>query len=212
RYVKENGENITNDEKKAIDKILDYDTLAERYSPEISDPVKNEFNRYSTEEDLKNYFKAWFNGLTKRPDIYIEATFNNIYGYFYPNKTSWYIYYKYDTRIVEDGFNYKYNNLSFSRDLLSSVGRSFPYIPIIGMSVNIGFNVWILCIMLTYMFYKKRCSDIIFLVPAFVLLLVCIASPVNTYFRYALPFIFGMPLMIALFLDNDRRWKNEKKR
>lgn len=212
RYVKEDEKSLSEFEKEAIDKILNYDTLKDRYDPEISDPVKNEYNRYATRDDLKRYFKAWFMGLVKRPDIYVQATLNNIYGYFYPNKTSWYIYYKYDTRIVEDGFDYSYNSLSLPRKILTGIGLAFPYIPIIGMMVNIGFNVWLLFIMLCYMFHKKRFCDIIFLAPSFVLLLVCIASPVNTYFRYALPFVFGMPLMIALFLDCDRRWKNEKER
>ena len=42
RYVKEYDDEITYDEKQAIDKILGYDTLASRYEPEKSDAVKNE--------------------------------------------------------------------------------------------------------------------------------------------------------------------------
>jgi len=55
--------------------------------------------------------------------------------------------------------------------------------------------------MIGYLIYKQKYKEIIIYLPAFIILLVCIASPVNTYFRYALPNIFGMPLMIGIFLS-----------
>lgn len=200
RYVKYNYSSLDKDEYDAIDKVLNIETLASRYKPEISDPVKNEFNKNYTSEDLKNYFKAWFKGLTKKPETYIEATLNNIYGYFYPNKTRWYVYYNYYNILNTDGIDYHYNNLGFLRKILSNFAISFPYIPILGMIVNIGFNTLILLFMITYLIYKKR--NITFLIPSFVSLLVCIASPVNAYFRYAMPYIFSMPLLISMFLYN----------
>lgn len=48
---------MTSDEKKAIDKLLNYDTIASRYNPALADPVKNEFNRYYTDNDLKTILK-----------------------------------------------------------------------------------------------------------------------------------------------------------
>ena len=45
RYVKEHGSDVTKKEKDVLDKVLGYDTLASRYEPELSDKVKNEYNR-----------------------------------------------------------------------------------------------------------------------------------------------------------------------
>ena len=199
RYVKEHEKEVTNDEKKAIDKILGYDTLKDRYKEEIADPVKNEFNKYSTKEDLKNYFVVWFEMFKKHPLTYVEATINNTYGYFYPFSTKWYIYYKYTPIIKEHGIDYHYNNLTSLRTNLSNFGNIFPYIPIIGLIVNIGFSNYLLIFMLFYLIYKKKYKEMCYLFPSFVLTLVCIASPVNTYFRYALPTIFAMPTIIAIF-------------
>ena len=205
RYVKEHSDEVTVEEKKAIDKILTYDTLANRYNPELADPVKNEYNKYATSEDLKEYFKVWFKQFTKHPGVYIESTLNNTYGYFYPLKTSWYFHSRHDTRIVEDGFKYSYSHsLKAVRDTLSSFGNVFPYIPLIGLLINIGFNTWILLFMLFYLIYKKKYSAIIYLLPSLVLLLICFASPANTYFRYALPFIFALPLNVGLFIKSIR--------
>lgn len=202
RYVKYNEEDITKEEKEIIDKILKYDTLSERYNPELSDKVKNEFNKSATREDLKEYFQAWFKMFFKHPITYIEATIENTYGYFYPIKTNWYIYYKYTNIINEDGFNYHYDDLNISRSILSTFGLIFPYIPLLGLIVNISFNIWIILFILCYLIYKKKYKEMCYLSIPLSLILVCFASPANAYFRYALPFIFGMPLIISLFIKN----------
>ena len=205
RLVKYHSDDLTSEQIEVIDKILGYDDLAERYNPELSDPVKNEYNKYATNEDLKEYFKVWFSGLIKHPGTYIEATMNNTYGYFYPEKTNWYVYYKYDDRIVEDGFSYSYNSLGTLRNVLSNYAVCFPYIPVIGLISNIGFNVWIILVLLTYAIYKKLYKNIVILSPVLALILVCILGPANTYFRYALPFIFAMPFIFAVFLEKQSK-------
>ena len=204
RYVKYHEEDLTAEDKKIIDKVLGYNDLADRYDPELADPVKNNYNKYTTNEELKEYFKVWFKGLIKHPGTYIDATINNVYGYFYPNKLSWYVYYKYDTRIIKDGFDYHYNSLKLSRDILSGFAVSFPYIPIVGLISNIGFNVWIIFILLAYAIYKKLYNKIIILAPVLALILVCVVGPANTYFRYALPFVFAMPFIIGVFLEKRK--------
>ncbi len=202
RYVNEYDSELSEKDKKIIDQVLEYDTLATRYNPELADPVKNKFNRYYKSEDLKEYFKVWKKGLFKHPITYIEATVHNTYGYFYPFKTNWYFYHKYDTRIVKKGFDYHYNSLSSERNFLTIIATIFPYIPVIGFLVNIGFNSWILLFMVCYLIYQKKYKSLVVLLPSFVLLLVCVASPANTYFRYALPNIFAMPLLFGIFLKD----------
>jgi len=209
RYVKVYNNELTKKQIKKIDKILNIVTLGERYDPNLADPVKNEFNKYYSNKELKEYFEVWFECLLKHPNVYIEATLNNVYGYFYPVKTNWYIYYKYDTRIVEDGFNYHYNKLEKSRNILSTYGKIFVYIPVIGLIVNIGFNTWLILLMISYLLYKKKYKKLIYLLPSLILVLVCVESPANTYFRYALPYIFGMPLMYGIFISKEEeiKWK-----
>lgn len=198
RYVKYNYSSLDSGEKEAIDKVLELDTLADRYEEEISDPVKNKFNKNANKNDLKKYFIAWFKGFKKNPETYIESTLNNVYGYFYPNKTRWYVYYNYYNILEENNIDYHYNKLSNLRNILSNYAIIFPYIPILGLIVNIGFNTLILLFMCIYLITKRK--NIIFLIPSLTVLMVCIASPVNAYFRYAMPYIFSMPLLISMFL------------
>ncbi|MBR3117340.1 MAG: hypothetical protein IKF36_05685 [Bacilli bacterium] len=208
RYVKEHGDEVSLKEKTVIDKILGYETLASRYNPELADPVKNEYNKYATNEDLKDYFGVWFDEFKKHPKTYVEATINNTYGYFYPLKTSWYYHSRLDTRIVEDGFDYHYNGLKNTRKVLDSIGQAYPYIPILGLLINIAFNVWVILFMFMYFLYKKKYSSNIYLLPSLVLILVCFASPANTYFRYALPFVFALPLNIGIFIKENKLKKD----
>ena len=208
RYVKYYDKDLSKNDIKVIDKVLGYETLAKRYNPTISDPVKNEFNKYTTKKELLAYLKVWFKCFFKHPLVYIEATLNNIYGYFSPQSTNWYIYYKYDTRITEDKLvNYHYNNLSSLRLILSSFAQGFPYIPLIGLISNIGFNTWLLLGLTTYSIFKKKKEYLIVLSPLLISLLICVASPVNTYFRYAMPFIFIMPFIFTLIIT---RLKNNE--
>ena len=200
RYVKEHGDEVSDKERDVIDTVLGYDTLADRYKPELADPVKNNFNKYSSSDDLKDYFKVWFKELKKHPKTYIEATINNTYGYFYPSKTNWYIYYKYNHTITYDGFDYHYNSLKIPRYILASYGIAFPYIPILNILVNIAINVWILLFMGAYYLYRKKYREIIYLLPCYILILVCFASPANAYFRYALPYVFALMLNLGLFV------------
>lgn len=214
RYVKEHGDSITLKEQEVIDQILGYDDLKDRYKPFIADPVKNEFNKDATSEDLMEYFKVWFHGLLKHPDTYLQATMNNVYGYFYPNSTRWYIYYKYDDRITQnDLVDYHYNNLTGIRQVLTGYGVSFPYIPGIGMISNIGFSSWILFLLIYFVFNQRKKELLIVLAPSLVSLLICVASPVNCYFRYAMPYIFILPFLVVViqYVLNKKEGYYEKR-
>ena len=203
RYIKYHEKDISKNDKKQINKILKYNVIKKKYNPELSDPVKATFNKDYTKEDLTNYFKVWMKGFFKHPITYVEATINNTYGYLCPLKTNWYIYYKYRDELKEqDKIDYHYNELEKSRYVLSGYGVVFQFIPVIGLLVNIGFNSWILLYLLYYLFINKRYKEITILLPGLVSLLVCFASPANTYFRYALPYVASAPLIIYLIINN----------
>ena len=210
RYVKYHENELTQNDKEIIDKILDISDLKDRYDPTFADNVKNKFNKYTTNEDLKKYFNVWFKGLIKHPITYTEATINNTFGYFYPNTYRWYIYYNYDSRLKDCGFDYHYNNLDNLRNILSSYGVLFPYIPILGLIVNIGFNTWLIILIFSFIIKLKKYKYLNYLIPSIILILVCIASPVNTYFRYALPNVFAMPIIICMYLNIRKEVVYEK--
>lgn len=212
RYVKYHSDELSEKDIEIIDFVLNYDTLAERYSPEIADPVKNEYNKYTTSKDLLDYFAVWFKGLIRHPGTYIDATLNNTYGYIYLNVHSWYIYCNFDERVTKDNLvNYSFNNMSGLRDFLMTYANIFPYIPVVGLLSSIGTNTWWLLILSVYLIANKKNRYLIALIPLYGSLLFCFVSPVNTYFRYAMPYMFILPVLTMLLLGEVRGVKNEKK-
>ena len=206
RLVKYHKDIISEEDLKVIDKILIVDTLADRYEPILSDKVKNEFNKNATKEDISAYFKVWFKYLLKEPACYINATLNNTTGYFYPYKLRWYFYHNYDTRVTvgEKSVNYHYNKLGIIRDILSTYAIIYPYIPVIGLLSNIGFGLFSIMYLIANLIDKKKKEFILVLIPLIISILVCLVGPANTYFRYAMPYLFVLPtLEILLKLEKE---------
>ena len=58
------------------------------YDPDISDYVKNLYNKDASKEDLNGFFCVWFKYLKKYPFMYVESVINSTYGYFYPGKST----------------------------------------------------------------------------------------------------------------------------
>lgn len=202
---------ISSTDKKAIDKILTYDTLKDRYNPKLADPVKNEYNKYTESEDLKNYFIAWTHGLIKHPVVYIDATLNNTYGYFYPNTHNWYVYGRFKDTITKDGLvNYSWNeSTQFLRTTLYGWANAFPYIPFVGSISNIALGFWAMLIISAYLITNKNKKYLITLIPMYGSWIFCILSPANTYFRYAMPYLFVLPVVIVLLLSIKRETINK---
>ena len=201
RYVINHEDELTNSDKEIIGTIIDYDIIKTKYNSKLSDPIKNTYNKFATKEDLAHYFKVWFKGLAKHPMTYVDATVNNVYGYFDPGDISWYIYYKFNPVVTKNGLvDYHYNNLSMLRNILTLYGTTFICIPLIGLISNIGINAWIVIAYTIWILREKRFKYIVMVLPALISLLICIASPVNTYFRYAMPFVFPNLFLIGTWL------------
>ena len=61
RYIKYHEEDLTEEDKKNISGLLNYDIIKTKYKPKLSDPVKATFNKYATKEDFVNYAKYLYN-------------------------------------------------------------------------------------------------------------------------------------------------------
>lgn len=198
---------IDDNDKEIINNIIDYNSIKEKYNPELSDPIKNTFKNESTNEDLINYLKVWFKYLLKEPRIYLEATLNNMYGYFYPNTQNWYFYHQKYNVLNDAGFDYHYNNLDILRHILYGYGEIFAYIPFLNLFVNIGITTWIYFYLTSYLMETKNKKYILLLLPAFSIILCCILGPVNTYYRYVIPYSFSLPTILGFIYINKKTTK-----
>lgn len=215
RYVRDYGDEVTEEERKAIDRVLDYDKLGEVYDPNISDPVKKTFNEDADSEDLKAYFKVWFQMFLKHPGCYIEATLNNYYGYFYmgnddTDRRSRY-YESFSTkcmeeRIDEKGFDFHHlDTFKGVRKFLEMVSELVLHSPMLAAVQASAFYTWLVLLGTGYLLMFRRYRDIVILLPAFSILLVSFVSPVNgtIYFRYMLALMFVMPVLTGAVIKSS---------
>lgn len=210
RYVRDYGYEVTEEEKQVINTILNYNLLAEKYNPDLSDPIKKLYNENATNDDLTNYFRIWFQMLLKRPEVYVQATMNNVYGYFYFSKQATPIY---EWTWAEEcmnqvntkgGFQFRFNNsMEPIRIFYSNYSELFKKFPCISLLHSSAIYSWLLMIGVTYAIRKKEYKHLIAYAPLWTLLLFCIISPSNgnRYFRYIYPIAYCLPVVIGVQLS-----------
>lgn len=205
RYIAEYGDEVTDEEKKAIDTILDYDSLAEKYDPRISDPVKNTFRKDSTKEDLINYFKVWLQQFKKHPLTYFKATMNQNYYLLYPCIEDAALY---NTTIIS-GYESTVELLEMNeiqtfktaREILANWNRTLFFMPVIGMFSSTAFYNIILLFLFIYAIHFKMKKIFLLFVPLIINDLIIVAAPViHGHVRYAFPIIYSMPIVVAMYL------------
>jgi hypothetical protein len=207
RYVKEYPKDVTDKEKETISKVLNYNKIAKKYNPEKSDSVKKQYNKDCTKQDIKDYLKIWIKMFKKHPSVYFDAFCNNYYGYMYPESEVQDLGTGYvnnaDPILSKTGqFNYRYiKKFKTGRRVLKQLTNLSYKLPIIAWPINIALNNWLLIGILIYLVCKKKYKYIVYLLPGLSVLIVCFASPLNSCYRYSLPIIFMMPLILSIFIN-----------
>lgn len=216
RYVCEYGEEVTEEEKEAINAILPYDKLPELYDPKKSDDVKFKYNQQADSDDLKAYFKVWFKQFCKHPGTYFEATLNNIYGFFYADFYSP-LMHKSISGVADSHEDIK---ISWSDNSLLTTGRGVVIhgvrfaqrVPVVGLLFSVGFMSISVIICSVILLYQRKGRYLLAFMPAILSVLVCIASPDNGNYRYSMPIAFMVPLMVIfVLLKSKEKTKTEKR-
>lgn len=235
RFVKEHGDEVTEEEKAAINQLLDYDRLEVLYKPELSDPVKFTYNQHASRADLVNYFKVWFRQFLNHPDTYVQATVNNIYGYFYLDTNQQPLFFKFhnltekyykkllDTGVLDEVAllnipekaeldQFKVNSSSLFSPLRQGIKYMFKFVlkvPGLGLLFTVGFYTWVIIICLIVYIYQKKTNYMIAFLPMILSILVLVLSPQNQNWRYILPLVFTLPFMIGFVFFKEEKVNKE---
>lgn len=210
RYFRDRREEVTEEEWEAVSAVLDANSIGEKYNPTNSDPVKATFHEEATQEELMTYFIVWFKMGLKHPRVYVQATFNNYYIYFYPG-----------AKLVNNSYSYSWSQncieeINNAEDL-KRMGCSFHYpealdsartayemlrerifeLPVFSLLKSSAAYVWMLVILVFYLIKERIYKGLALTIPLVLSVGVCILSPRNgDYFRYlycvsvCLPVIF----------------------
>ena len=213
RYVVEHPNDVSDDERQAVDRILGFKGLAERYDPLRADNVKDyaaPICRDATPAEWKSYFDAWVSMGLRHPGCYMEATLHNYYGYFYVSKMNNQLYrVKRSDKIM--GLTNEATGFDFHRFTEGPVAKAtdfdeaysfvFRRVPIISLALNSAAWCWLLLLVTAYAIRRRWRYAIPALAMLWLVMLVFLAGPCNgaNYNRYVYPIAFILPFMLALF-------------
>lgn len=211
RYVRQYGAELTPEERSSLNTVLNVDSLSQVYDPNISDPVKNA-RVQGYEAHLDEYFSTWAKMFCKHPLVYLEATLHNTYAYLSPTVDS-------PVGIIAaisidsnpcQVLDTKYALPDSARTLCLSILLGTKRIPAVGLLLRIGIYTWALLFLAVLGVYCKKYYLLLGCLPAVMNLLVCISSPVNGYYRYALPHMLFIPVLLGWIVTELCRPQEEK--
>ena len=216
RYVKYNSSKVTKEERTAINAVLDYNSLSERYDPNWADPVKNRFKEKSTSEERKEYIKTWFNMFVKEPGIYFDAIIANKYKYFTPGffTSGDYRVYLYgeasqrrikslNKRFSEVKWKFRHpKKLNEMRKKYEKVRDKMFSLPVLKVFLFSSTYVWFVILIAFYIIRNKLKLPYLLLIPCLIQILVLLAGPRNgTHSRYIYPLAAWLPFIFLFVMD-----------
>ena len=222
RYIKYHGDEVTEEEKEAIDKVLDYEIIGKKYDPNLSDPVKVTFRQESTSEDLKNYFKVWLSMGLKHPGEYIQSFIANTYQYyyveflnnreglyfkpevidFYIGRRPWVQENKEILNLLKRLHVHVPERLKPIREKATLAVKTVRCFPVVSWFVNTGVITWMMLIGFFAFWSRKRYTSILEFLPVFLIFGVCLLSPKNGNLRYIYPACGMVPALLAAAFGN----------
>ncbi len=193
RYLQLYRGELTAEERDAIEGVLtDVDLVAGRYNPDSADPVKALYLKDSGIGRLAAYFKVWAAGFFKHPAVYLEAFFAHTYGWFDPGVANA-IRYEAESDLFRNG-----GLIPGVDKVLLFVYRFAEYIPFLAVLENVGVYTWLLFI-LGGVALRGKSDKGVLLIPLFISLLICMASPCfYLHPRYAFPIMFTIPFLYGI--------------
>ena len=201
RYIRDYGNEVTDDERTAIEKVLDYDAIAQSYMPELSDGVK-QYYKNPGKGDLARYMLVWAKMLLKHPVCYFEATHANSHGYYTITKCraiNDYYTFNNDICMEMSEMNVHYLDKSgYLRYAFVQALSAFEKLPLVGLTTSIGFMTWLTAVLGLWLARCKAKPVLPVFIGLAIFWLTCIASPVNDCMRYFLPVAGCLPLVFCL--------------
>ncbi len=214
RTLRDHADEVTEEEKAVIDKVLDVDQIANAYEPWIADPVRNTYqledaDQATQQAALSEYRAVWLQMLAKYPMTYLRAFIANNSGYY-----AFTPFISGITYLQQAGLRFVFQNywepesgelhttqpdgLETPRSFFISLATRWRTLPVLSLLYVLPVYTWLLIAAGISMAHQRRWRELALFIPALLSFGVCIVSPVNDYLRYFLPIIAMTPVLLAL--------------
>lgn len=194
------GAVITQEQYDLLSQVVDVEQIPLRYTPNISDSIKNLVretdNQEYIEEHKKEFLELWIDIGLENPKSYILAQIDQTFGYWYPDVQYW--LYAGEFRGYDSGYQVdRIVKLSDSAaEKVDTYLSSYMDITYWGLFWSIGTASWICVFMFGLCCIKRRKSYMVVYIPVLaVLATLMIATPVYAEFRYAYSLFTTIPLL-----------------
>lgn len=203
-YVRYYPDEVTEEERRAIEGVVPYNAL-DKYDPAISDPIKKQFKKEPTNQELAAYFGTWFAQMRKHPTAYLKAFYLQTYGYYTPaaDRTDVKLHTFVGFRLKK--VTYQKTKIKGNKNPLLKYVRELDdavmHLPLYHYFSKIGLYFWLLVICVVRIFQTRRYRYLTCCAPALMIMIGCLFSPVNGYYRYAFSMILCTPILfVYIFL------------
>lgn len=197
RYVHDHPEEVTDAERKAIDAVLPFDSLATAYQPALQDPVKFMYRRDCTAEQRNAYYAVWWEMAKKHPSAYVAAVWDCCDAYFHPSG-------RYPLFFVAHIWSPDVPNLFHLQAAFPNAPcgmAAFASLPLVGWMADMGFYVLLFLFFFFWALWKRDRAALLVAQPCLWAAAVLWVAPANGEFRYVLPILWNLPLLAALIFS-----------
>jgi energy-coupling factor transporter transmembrane protein EcfT len=209
-------EGITSDQRQAIARVYDYETMPLLYNPQNADLVKNGYNPSATTQDTLAFLGAWAQIGVTHPTGYAIAFCANTFAWVDPGVETSYVWLRtncwgmtsdmgIDDRYRENGFNFDQNSsLENARNNLYAWFQAYVSSPF-HLLTNEALSIWVLIFAVCLVLRRGVRAQAVGFVPVLTIFLVCLVSPINGLYRYALPYVAAMPFLLSFAYASVRQ-------
>lgn len=204
-YVKEHQDDVSSYEQAILDKVLTYDTLADRFRPETADYVKN----FAPEnESLFDYLSVYLKQGIRHPLTYMRA-FLSLEAGFVGTEDAY-------TPLLKSASNDTLNELDTDRKLdvypdaeterleaaraIGGIINAASQFPLIGLLFTKGLYSFIVPIVVCVLIASRAVKRIVLISPYLVFTALLYVSPISTGVnagRYVFPLLCLTPLVVG---------------
>ena len=202
------GRTLTQEQIDLLNQTVDYDSIADYYQPELSDPVKA-LIQYGNPEYLeahkRAYLKLWIQLGLRYPLDYWNAFVDQTRGYWFPGEPGLTV----NESISPNDVGLTGQSVlrgTAAWKVVEILNKLYTIFPLYGLLYSIGAFTWAAIFWCANCALNGRKRNCLLFIPFFALILtLCLATPVAADLRYAYPLILSMPLLLCAGLEVPER-------
>ncbi len=199
RYVSDYPDEVSDEERRVIDELLEYDNLADQYSFNFQDEVKYRYHLDATTDEIIDYLGVWAAQGMRHPESYVASLFSIAGYYAAPCGAANIRMVTVDTHMGDDDRYMLWNpdELDGLRQGLDEAYQAVCSIPGVNLPLLLAVYVFWLPAVLMFVAWRHRLRCGVLFLPALILLAFCIIAPVYDA-RYCIPLLNAAPLMLCM--------------